>query len=434
MAQAGQCKGTEFPLAGKCTRAMTVHPDGPLLSMGNRIAVFFFSGIFILAYLNCLGHFIAKKLYGGDKARIFGLRTLTCLTGFVSFAAILVSRTDEYAETGIKGVTFFTIMVMIHMGTTLMTIALITMDYVDRTLIRDGDTRVNVGYTKATKIVCGIYLLAAAFQVIFYAAVGIKFLGKKREWVRATHYVALGMNVLGVGIASLMFLVGQVITGYGIKSIRSKAAACVSWACMTILACIINLYCIAFYHFGVNEVPKHFPKFIADIILLQQELTPYIMTNLLLFLSACLQHYANIVILIKDSDEMYPMEASVKWIMHLFGRRYRFDVVVGSTNERGSTYNRSYTGRNKTSTVTNGLSSVATDDEEEGVEPSPVIVDGAIEMEMSSRRKTKKQRGSTYLSDGGGDGANVTVYMNSGGMDATYDTCTTSAPEGNCDV
>lgn len=338
MAQSGTCPGTQFPIAGQCTRALVIHPDGLKLSLGNRIFVYFFAPLFILGYLDCIAHYIAKKKYGNGRERLIDAKTIVCLVGFLSFGSILVGRTEDYSEHGKEGIILFTFMMMIHMGATLVTIALLSMHFVDFALTKDGYNHFNSKYSFTTKIICALYLIVAAGQAVFYAWILIKYEGKKVKWVRATHYVTIGTNVLGIVMAALMFLVGYIMNNTGVKSIRNIASMCVSWSLKTTLCCLINIYCIVYYHFQITKIPNYLPKYVADLLRLQQELTPYIVTNLLLFFSPCFQHYSNLVIL--AYDYIYPLTSLFKWAGVLFGYRYKFPVIV-TTSRVYATRNRS---------------------------------------------------------------------------------------------
>lgn len=360
------CVGSSLPASdGTCERIIRFHPDGDLQSQGNRIAVYVCVVIFVPLYLNRLLYMIAKWKFGSDKIKfpLINAGTIVCVISIIGWLFLLLSRIENYAEQGKERLTYYIITMMIFLGTNLFSIALITMHFVDYTMLKDGELNVKAGYTRFTKIVCGVFMVLALFQISFQAGVAIKYTANRRQdltgeklkqsqkiakdWVASTHYVTMGIYVLAAAISCLMIAVGAKITNKNIKSIRSTAAACVSWGSLTVFTSLANIYVLAYYYYAestvTTKVPKAFtdtlravgmpplvvdglyPKLFAAFITLQQEVSPLLITNMLMLVLGAVENQGTLVLLGRESDEVFYYEAMYRWIMYLvFGRPFEF--------------------------------------------------------------------------------------------------------------
>lgn len=370
------CPFDRRPFGTKCVKIVQLIADGEVETLGIKIVVLIASCGFLLAYFNRINYFIARWRYVPSSVmggHLLTLRVWSCLISLIAFSASFIARIYDWTSINLAGVTAFTVLVMINMGASLVASAFLCLEYVNNLLVLDGDLRRHSGYQMVTKIICCVYIVVAVFQAAFYAGVTIKYRGARDEWVLATQYVQIACNLLGIVMAGLMFGVGAKIVNHTVHKIRHRAANCVTWGCFTMVCSLFNVFVIALYHMKPSSISGHLSVYLQLFIQLQERLTPYLNANLLLFLCTIAQHVANLIILLgKDSDEIYPMESTWRWIKHIIGiSPYKFPYLTAiiSEEEEGGGGGMTMvttggkTSRSKSSDATRGLVSVVYDED-----------------------------------------------------------------------
>lgn len=240
-----------------------------------------------------------------------------CLTGFAL-------RIDDWVAMSEHGYRAYTLLLTISQGCSLITVAFIVMNFADRHLIKTDKTRVVKSYSIITKIICSLFIGLALAQVIFYAAISIKYKGTNLKYVRDSHIITLSTQCLIIVLACVMFLVGPIIAwdAHATKQVRYRASVTISWAVSTIFIAAANIYVIKKFLMTPYEPSKELSLLFYTVVKAQLPAGPYLVTSTVLLITTICQTIANLYLLGSKSNELFPGESTARWGAYAITRKY----------------------------------------------------------------------------------------------------------------
>lgn len=338
---ATKCKGSEAPVGvgGKCLYALEAYPMGKAIVDLNRIlSMVGFLFLFIYAVNRLLYSFEQRKFRKKPVGRIITIVLLilptACLTGFAL-------RIDDWVAMSEHGYRAYTLLFTISQGCSLLTVAFLVMNFADRHLLKVDKTRVVKSYTLVTKIVCLLFIGLALAQVIFYAAISIKYKGTNLKYVRDSHIITLSTQCLIIVLACVMFLVGPIIAWdhHATKQVRFRASATISWAVCTIFIAAANIYVIKKFLLTTYEPSKELSLLFYTVVKAQLPAGSYLVPSTILLIATLAQLVANLYLLGFSSNELLPGESTARWSRYAVTGEYHGYDDVGTSDH--SVYNSS---------------------------------------------------------------------------------------------
>lgn len=325
MATALKCaKGSEAPIGvgGKCVYALKGFPLAEQVTEHLQvISTVFCAGIFFYT-LNRLFYNLEEHKF--RRKPIVPLLIAVLIIMLVGSAFGFVLRLADWLYMSEQGYHAYTIMFMITQGCSLLSVALIVMNFVDRHLLKRDRTVVVKSYNLITKIVCVLFILLALGQVAFYAGITIKYKGQDLKLVKRSHELTLATQCAIMLLSVLMFFVGPIIAAdpHANKQVRYRASISIGWAVGTIVLAGINVYTIKKMLLTTYQASDELSPTIKFVVGLQMPLAPYLATNPLLLYTWLLQLVLNLMLLGAKSNELFPFTSMFRWLRYAATGKY----------------------------------------------------------------------------------------------------------------